>query len=270
MRINHKVWAGLTEFSANSDLSVGMSEPTIASEVQARAILGLAPDAPLAAWRPAFASVMKEIHPDLGGQSSDARLVIEAYKFLKSTETERQTARAAVTRKQNAAERALSVVISISEAFSGCERVIDRGDGVNVTVRLPGGLHPGQKIPLPGHERVELHIRVRPEEDAELRGRDLWLRRRIKRSEWAEHRRLQVATPSGNVQISLSPEQVASGVIKIRGDGLPDPDGDAPGDLYLVLAQAPGQRPSAWRKEAGRKEAGRKEAERWPAAANCA
>ena len=56
----------------------------IRSEFQARAILKLAADAPSSTWRAAFQREAKAAHPDRGGDSERMRLVIEAYRFLKT------------------------------------------------------------------------------------------------------------------------------------------------------------------------------------------
>jgi curved DNA-binding protein len=56
----------------------------IRSEFQARAILKLAADDPPSTWRAAFQREAKAAHPDRGGDSERMRLVIEAYRFLKT------------------------------------------------------------------------------------------------------------------------------------------------------------------------------------------
>src|ERR1700751_379428 len=61
-----------------------MSTGDIRTEDQARAILKLAPDAPASVWRAAFQRAVKTAHPDQGGDGEQVRLVIEAYRFLKS------------------------------------------------------------------------------------------------------------------------------------------------------------------------------------------
>ena len=56
----------------------------IRTEQEARAILQLAPGDPPATWRAAFQREAKAAHPDQGGDSERMRLVIEAYRFLKT------------------------------------------------------------------------------------------------------------------------------------------------------------------------------------------
>ncbi len=73
----------------------------IRSEYQARAILRLTRDAPPSTWRAAFQREVKAAHPDRGGDAERMRLVIEAYRFLK---TERPFGpRAAAPRPRRAA-----------------------------------------------------------------------------------------------------------------------------------------------------------------------
>jgi DnaJ-class molecular chaperone len=58
----------------------------IRTEREARAILKLAADAPPSTWRAAFQCEVKAAHPDRGGDDERVRLVIEAYRFLKTAE----------------------------------------------------------------------------------------------------------------------------------------------------------------------------------------
>src|ERR1700761_2226132 len=64
----------------------------IRSELHARVILKLAPDAPPSTWRAAFQREVKAAHPDRGGDSERVRLVIEAYHFLKTQDLNQRQA----------------------------------------------------------------------------------------------------------------------------------------------------------------------------------
>ncbi|MDB5460402.1 MAG: hypothetical protein JWO72_2143, partial [Caulobacteraceae bacterium] len=64
-----------------------MSTGEVRTETHARAILGLAADAPSSAWRGAFQREVKAAHPDRGGDPERVRLVIEAYRYLKLAES---------------------------------------------------------------------------------------------------------------------------------------------------------------------------------------
>jgi curved DNA-binding protein len=56
----------------------------IRTETHARAILKLAAGDPPSTWRAAFQREVKAAHPDQGGDSERVRLVIEAYRYLKT------------------------------------------------------------------------------------------------------------------------------------------------------------------------------------------
>src|SRR5215467_7634727 len=117
----------------------------IRSEIQARVILKLAADAPPSTWRAAFQREAKAAHPDRGGDSERMRLVIEAYRFLKTADLSMppppepkprarpKTGRSAPPPEPQAQAQATPepeperpdppLKISIVEAFRGAERM---------------------------------------------------------------------------------------------------------------------------------------------------
>jgi curved DNA-binding protein len=244
-----------------------MSTGEVQNERQARAILGLAADAPASIWRAAFQREVKAAHPDRGGDPDRVRLVIEAYRFLKQEELTprpkappRPAGKAArpeprprpAAKPAPAPEAAVetppepeAVVdppwkgrqpgfrISIVEAFKGCEKMVRIKAGKKFKVRLPGGLQSGDTVRFGQDGEHHLVIEVMPHPGAELRGADLWLRVSVSAEFLREGGRMEVETPFGPRQFWVSRTSAARGVFRSPGDGLPAQGSRARGNLYL-------------------------------------
>jgi curved DNA-binding protein len=259
-----------------------MSKGEIQSEDQARAILGLAADAPPSTWRAAFQREVKAAHPDRGGDPERVRLVIEAYRFLKLEElsprvratagSANRTARPppaprpaphaseakAQTPSEPEAEAETQVDppwkgkkpgfrISIVEAFKGCEKMVRIKAGKKFRVRLPGGLQSGDTVRFGQDGEHHLVIEVIPHPGAELRGADLWLQVSVSAEFLREGGRMEVETPFGQRQFWVSRTSAARGVFRSPGDGLPAQGSRARGNLYLKFEpdSALDQKPSS-------------------------
>ena len=167
----------------------------IRSELHARAILKLALDAPPSAWRAAFQREAKAAHPDRGGDSERMRLVIEAYRFLKTADSSakpepRARPQAKASRPKPRPEPTAEpqaeadpfpeqaqppLLISIVEAFRGAERMVRLKNGRKFKVRLPTGLQTGDVVRFGAKGEHRLSIAVENLERAELKGADLWI-----------------------------------------------------------------------------------------------
>jgi len=171
-----------------------MSTGEVQTEEQARAILGLAAEAPPSTWRAAFQREVKAAHPDRGGDHDRVRLVIEAYRYLKLEELKPRraaspsfkTARPAEPRPRPrpaakpapeakvepepeaaAAEPGASgyrpvFPISIVEAFRGGEKMMKVKDRRRFRVRLPAGLQTGDVVRFGARGEHYITIRVEP------------------------------------------------------------------------------------------------------------
>jgi curved DNA-binding protein len=255
-----------------------MSTGEVQSADQARAILGLAADAPSSTWRAAFQREVKAAHPDRGGDPDRVRLVIEAYRFLKLDEqTPRRAPPPSPAAKSARAEprprptpkpapeakvetppepetaagaawqgRQPGFRISIAEAFKGCEKMVRIKPGKKFRVRLPGGLQSGDVVRFGRDGEHHVVIEVTPHPGAELRGADLWLQVSVSSEFLQEGGRMEVDTPFGLRQFWVSRTSAARGVFRSPGDGLPAQGSRARGHLYLKfeLDAALTQRPS--------------------------
>ena len=253
-----------------------MSRGEVHSEAQARAILGLAADAPPSTWRAAFQREVKAAHPDRGGDEQRVRLVIEAYRYLKLEELKpRQTAWSAQSGQPNPAGpqphqrpaaaakpepppvhdiepdafqpgKAPPFRISVAEAFRGCEKVMRIKQRRKFKVRLPGGLQTGDIVRFGKDGEHYVSIEVTAQGGAELRGADLWLTVRVSAEFLREGGRMEVDTPLGVRRVWVSRTSAARGLFRAPGEGLPARSNRPKGHLYLKfeLDAALDQRPA--------------------------
>jgi curved DNA-binding protein len=234
----------------------------IRSEYQARAILKLAPDAPPSTWRAAFQREAKAAHPDRGGDAERMRLVIEAYRFLKSKDAAagqppprpqpRPEPHAARPRprpepappQQPKAQPAPApgrspegpdppLKISIVEAFRGAERLVRLRSGQKFRVRLPSGLQTGDTVRFGPEGEHRLTIEVENLSRAELKGADLWLTVGVSREFLKEGGRVELDTPLGPRKFWVSRTSAARGLYRIPSEGLPARNGRERGHLFL-------------------------------------
>ena len=170
------------------------------------------------------------------------------------------------------------IVVPLEDAFTGATRTLTlQGAEFNaqgrpqthtrqLAVTIPKGLKAGQLIRLAGQGSpgfgggaagdlfLELEFEPHPRYRAE--GRDLYVTLAVAPWEAALGAQLPVATPGGEVEISVPAESQAGRKLRLKGRGIPAADAKGtPGDLYLVLevvlppARTDAAR-AAWRKMA--------------------
>ncbi len=114
-----------------------------------------------------------------------------------------------------------------------------------VTVRIPAGVADGGRIRLPGKggEGIgggppgDLHatIRIRRDPVFRLEGRDLHLDAPVTVREAVLGAKIEVPTLDGRATVQVPPETDSGRRLRLRGKGMPNPSGGAPGDLYVVV-----------------------------------
>ncbi len=114
-----------------------------------------------------------------------------------------------------------------------------------VTVRIPAGVADGGRIRIPGKggEGIggappgDLHatIRIRPDPVFRLEGRDLHLELPITVREAVLGAKVEVPTLEGRATLQVPPGTDSGKRLRLRGKGMPNPAGGAPGDLYAVI-----------------------------------
>jgi curved DNA-binding protein len=114
-----------------------------------------------------------------------------------------------------------------------------------VTVRIPAGVADGGRIRLPGkggagarggpHGDLYATIRIRPHAVFRREGRDVVLDVPITVGEAIRGAKIEVPTLDGRATVAIPPGTDSGRRLRLRGKGIADPSGAAPGDLYVIL-----------------------------------
>jgi DnaJ-class molecular chaperone len=114
-----------------------------------------------------------------------------------------------------------------------------------LTVRIPPGVADGGRIRLRGKgseglgdgEPGDLYarIRIRPHAFFRREGRDLYLDLPVSVREATLGAKVQVPTLEGRVTLTIPPGTDSGSKLRLKGKGVPNPGGGAPGDLYVVV-----------------------------------
>lgn len=149
------------------------------------------------------------------------------------------------------------VVIDLEDAFHGAQRSIslrmpefdDEGRGVmrerTLDINIPKGIREGQHLRLAGQGGpglgsgaagdLFLEIVFKPHPRFRVDGRDLYVDLPLAPWEAALGASVPVATPDGEVTLTVPPGSTAGRKLRLKGRGIP---GQAAGDLYAVLSIA--------------------------------
>ncbi|MCU1451183.1 MAG: chaperone DnaJ domain protein [Acidimicrobiales bacterium] len=135
--------------------------------------------------------------------------------------------------------------LTLEEAAAGGKRRISLGDGRDFEVEIPPGVRDGQRIRLAGQGATGaaggpagdlfLRVRVKPHPRLRVEGRDLYVDLPLAPWEAALGAEVPVTTLTGTARLRIPPGSSSGRRLRLRGQGLPSPDGSA-GDLYAVVA----------------------------------
>lgn len=135
--------------------------------------------------------------------------------------------------------------LTLEEVARGGKRRISLGDGRDFEVEIPQGVRDGQRIRLSGEGGagvgggpagdLYLRVRIKPHPRFRVDGRDLYVDLPVTPWEAALGAEVPVPTLSGSVRLKAPAGSSTGRRLRLRGQGLPGPDGSA-GDLYAVLA----------------------------------
>ncbi|RCV54680.1 DnaJ C-terminal domain-containing protein [Marinitenerispora sediminis] len=159
------------------------------------------------------------------------------------------------------ADQEAELELGVADAYRGGTRHVTLAgpEGTReYDVRVPPGTVAGQRIRLPGEggrgvaggPRGDLYlvVRIAPHPRFRLDGRDVHVDLRVTPWEAALGARVPVPTPGGEAMVRVPTGSSSGRRLRLRGQGLPDPDGE-PGDLYAEVRVAVPPRPSARERE---------------------
>jgi curved DNA-binding protein len=201
---------------------------------EARAILGLAPDASPHDVIGAFRAAAKQSHPDLpGGDAVRFREILSAYHLLQSLP---RTAPATVASStpSPSVPRGFSAYAEISPmvALSGGEAEALLADGRRTRVVVPAGARHGEVISA-GTEKIKL--RIRAETAIQVRGSDLWISVEVPATLLDDGGRATVETPLGPKSLWVTGKIAERRLVRLESQGLPARGDYSAGSLFIRL-----------------------------------
>ena len=130
------------------------------------------------------------------------------------------------------------ITVSLAEVYRGASRTVELPGGRRVEVKVPAGVKEGTILRVPG---LRAQVQMAPDPVFKREGKDV--RVTVPVPLHVALRGGEVAAPTlkgGQVQFKVAPETQNGTKIRLKGLGLPDPKGGAPGDLYAeVRVQLP-------------------------------
>ena len=139
---------------------------------------------------------------------------------------------------RQAAEVELPITVSLAEVYRGTRRTVELPGGRRVEVNVPPGVKEGTVLRVPG---LRATVQVAPDPVFTREGKDV--RVVVPVPLHVALRGGEVSAPTlkgGQVKFKVPPETQNGTKIRLRGLGLPDPRGGAPGDMYAeVRVQLP-------------------------------
>ena len=130
------------------------------------------------------------------------------------------------------------------DAINGGKRQVTLPDGEALDVTIPPGTHDGQILRLRGKGRpgigggtagdalIEIHVRPHPM--FVRKGDDIYIELPISLKEAVLGGKARAPTPSGPVSVNIPKWSNTGSVLRLRGKGVPRPDGGH-GDEYVTL-----------------------------------
>ena len=148
--------------------------------------------------------------------------------------------------------------LTLEEAAAGGSRRISLADGRDYSVRIPSGVRDGQLIRLSGQGRTGvgggpagdllLRVRVRPHPRFRVQDRDLYTDLAVSPWEAALGATVDVVTLTGKSRVKVPPGSSCGRRLRLRGEGMPGPDGRH-GDLYASVQIKVPRQPSREERE---------------------
>ncbi len=200
---------------------------------EARAILGLAPDASPHDVIGAFRAAAKESHPDRpGGDAVRFREILSAYHLLQSLPQAPPPPPASSSPAPVPRGFAAFAEISPMTAMQGGEAEALLSDGRRARVVVPAGARHGEVLEVAG-EKIKL--RIRAETAIQVRGADLWVSVEVPARLLDDGGRATVDTPLGPQTLWITGKVAERRLVRVEGQGLPARGDYAAGSLFIRL-----------------------------------
>lgn len=217
---------------------------------QARRLLGVSPTADADAIKRAYRAALMHAHPDHGGSDEKLRVTLEAYQLL----TERPTVSTRKRDPRTDVSPPGRLDITPVQAVVGGRTETRLADGRRVAITLPPGLRQGDRVALTGAV-LTINIKGRPE--MFVSGDDLCILVKTTPQVLKEGGRIKIKTPSGSRAVFIPKQPLATGIVRIPGQGLPPNGRHRQGALILKLVAGKGPKEErATRKPHDRAQAG--------------
>jgi curved DNA-binding protein len=216
-----------------------MSAATL-TPAQARALLGLAPDASPHDVIGAFRIAAKQAHPDRpGGDAERFCEMLAAYRLLQS-----QPRLPATIRPFETPIIDPFVEISPHIALEGGEAEAVLAHGRRQRIRVPAGARHGERLAV-GADKAQ--VRIVCDASMQVRGSDLWVTAEIAPLLMKLGGRATVETPLGPKVLWISRKAGERGLVRLEGQGLPAREAYPQGSLFIRLVPDVGAPESAAR-----------------------
>lgn len=150
----------------------------------------------------------------------------------------------ALARERTASSRVFAPIeahaeVSLEEAFHGCARVVDLGDGRRLEVSLPRGVDTGSRVRVAGKgpdgRDLVVVVRAHPHGTFTRRGADLERELPVTLEEALLGGEAHVRTLKGRVLLTIPPGTQSGKTFRLTGQGMPRLKGGDPGDLYVKV-----------------------------------
>jgi curved DNA-binding protein len=130
------------------------------------------------------------------------------------------------------------ITVSLGEVYRGTSRTVELPGGRRVEVKVPAGVKEGTVLRVPG---LRATVQVAPDPVFRREGKDVHVVVPVPLHDALRGGEVSAPTlKGGQVQFKVPPETQNGTKIRLRGLGLPDPKGGAPGDMYVeVKVQLP-------------------------------
>ncbi len=148
-------------------------------------------------------------------------------------------------RTQRGADQRYTLGVSFIDAARGATQRLALPGGGDLNVQIPPGVQSGQTLRLRGKGRpgaaggaagdALIEITVAPHPLFRREGRDIHLDLPITLGEAVLGGRVPVPTVAGTVTMAIPPGSDSGTKLRLRGKGLPEHDGQPPGDAYATL-----------------------------------